>query len=302
MLGLTPLHCASDMGFVEVARWLIAVSHSNHTVLEYVGLSLQLVPSLTNEFSSCCFLSVSKPLQKGASRAPLSEHGKTPLHCTCLNGHVDMARWLIAEGADVNQICADGSTALHFACHNGSIELVKLLLEQVNLHVSSVPVPHIFKWRILCHSQGANISIANERGETPIFWACENGSLPVIEFLVSVDASLHLLSANGGTLMHHAAARGHVAVCQYLLSAGLHVDAIDSSGKTPLFYAAQNAHYEAGMWLIQHNASLSIRSAKMATVMHCACDGGNSQLVQVLDDCVCVVSVAFASDLFFPMA
>jgi len=25
VLGLTPLHCASDMGFVEVARWLIAV-------------------------------------------------------------------------------------------------------------------------------------------------------------------------------------------------------------------------------------------------------------------------------------
>ena len=51
----------------------------------------------------------------------------------CARGHVDVARLLLASGADVNAAQAgsgeDGRTALQHAAGAGSLELVRLLLD-----------------------------------------------------------------------------------------------------------------------------------------------------------------------------
>ena len=41
--------------------------------------------------------------------------GVTALHKSALDGRVDIARWLVSEGADVNKADPMGCTAMHYA-------------------------------------------------------------------------------------------------------------------------------------------------------------------------------------------
>ena len=56
--------------------------------------------------------------------------GTTPLGWAALHGHVDVAEWLLDNGAGVHTLNGDGSTAMHSAAFMGRAEIVRLLLER----------------------------------------------------------------------------------------------------------------------------------------------------------------------------
>jgi ankyrin repeat protein len=53
--------------------------------------------------------------------------GYTPLHYAA-EGHIDVAKFLLANGADINAMNRRGETALHVAAGAGSKDVVALLL------------------------------------------------------------------------------------------------------------------------------------------------------------------------------
>ena len=54
---------------------------------------------------------------------------KTALHVAAKNGHVDVAKVLIQNGADVNAVEKDKWTALHLAARNGHVDVAKVLIQ-----------------------------------------------------------------------------------------------------------------------------------------------------------------------------
>ena len=64
------------------------------------------------------------------------EEGDTPLGAACRFGHIAVAQWLVAHGADISATNFVGETALHEACFHGSLPLVEWLLEQPGLKAS----------------------------------------------------------------------------------------------------------------------------------------------------------------------
>lgn len=52
--------------------------------------------------------------------------GATPLHASCLEGHVDCCELLLDAGADCNATDAAGSTPLHCACMLGFASCVEV--------------------------------------------------------------------------------------------------------------------------------------------------------------------------------
>lgn len=70
-------------------------------------------------------------LEKGADPniATANDFKVAPLHSACATSDIEIARLLIANGADVNKKQMAGVTPLHSAAHNGQTELVKLLLQ-----------------------------------------------------------------------------------------------------------------------------------------------------------------------------
>ena len=55
------------------------------------------------------------------------EDGFAPLHVACENGHVEIVKLLLQEGANKNQISKEGSTPLSLACKFGHREVVSVL-------------------------------------------------------------------------------------------------------------------------------------------------------------------------------
>src|SRR2546423_1616306 len=53
----------------------------------------------------------------------------TLLHDAVIQNHIDIAKYLLEKGADVNAVKTDGVTALHMAARNGNIEMMLLLLQ-----------------------------------------------------------------------------------------------------------------------------------------------------------------------------
>jgi ankyrin repeat protein len=68
-------------------------------------------------------------VEKGANHEHLSEGGRTPLMKACRGGHVEVIKFLLSKGADVNRTTASNDhTPLSLACAGGHIAAVEVLL------------------------------------------------------------------------------------------------------------------------------------------------------------------------------
>lgn len=90
----------------------------------------------------------------------------TPLIAASARRNMDIARLLVARGADVNARQINDLTALHNAAQNGQIEMAELLL---------------------AHS--AEINAHSQDGRTPLAFAREKNQAAMIEFLQQCGAS-----------------------------------------------------------------------------------------------------------------
>jgi len=97
------------------------------------------------------------------------EGGSTPLSTAALHGRLEIARYLIEQGASVNATNRDGNTPLHTAAFLCREDIVKLLLEE-----------------------GASLAELNNRGESPVDVVSGAWSDPLADFYRLVEASADL--------------------------------------------------------------------------------------------------------------
>ena len=93
------------------------------------------------------------------------------LHYTgsAFNGHLDVTKYLISQGAEVNRGDNDGRTALHFAAQEGHLDVTKYLI-----------------------SQGAEVNKGDNDGWTAFHACCfQDGHLDVTEYLISQGAEVN---------------------------------------------------------------------------------------------------------------
>ena len=69
----------------------------------------------------------------------------TPLHLAVGSGNLDMVKFLVEKGADINAKRADQGTPLHWACSAGFTECVMYLIE----HGASINAADRFGIRIM---------------------------------------------------------------------------------------------------------------------------------------------------------
>ena len=79
------------------------------------------------------------------NKAQLDHISWTPLHYACAKGHLEVAQFLLSNGAMVDSLSLGGTTPLMMAVQSGNEYLVKLLLDK-----------------------GANLQLRNEAGLTAI--------------------------------------------------------------------------------------------------------------------------------------
>ncbi len=141
--GWTPLHDAVYGKHKEIARLLIEKG-ANVYAENHDG---RMPPDLVVPGKSQEWRDLLEPLHAAAQRGELErlqsllmkypaaidvkdEMGWTPLHAGVQNGHADIVRFLIAQGADVNARGNKGRTPLHMAIQHQQKEISALLQEK----------------------------------------------------------------------------------------------------------------------------------------------------------------------------
>ena len=111
---------------------------------------------------------------------------------------VDIVHLLVDAGVDVNYQDEQGETPLHMAARFGHDQCAKILLEGNG-------------------EQKADTELAeNTYSWTPLFVACVDGALGVVELLIEAGADLVRSDSSGWTAKEHAALRGHLNIARRL--------------------------------------------------------------------------------------
>jgi ankyrin repeat protein len=65
---------------------------------------------------------------------------------------------------------------------------------------------------------GADVTVTNASGETPLNLACRHGNMDIVKALLASDANVTVTNASGWTPLHLACLKGHTDAVQALLA------------------------------------------------------------------------------------
>lgn len=114
------------------------------------------------------------------------DHGFSPLHWACKEGHTKIVELLISRGSRINATNRGDDTPLHLAAAHGHKDIVHVLLRQK-----------------------ADVNFTNEHGNTPLHYAAFWGYHQLAEDLVNNGALISLANKDGATPLDKA--RGSLA-------------------------------------------------------------------------------------------
>ncbi|NXR33910.1 MYPT2 phosphatase, partial [Zosterops hypoxanthus] len=195
----------------------------------------------------------------------------------CIDENLDMVKFLVENGADVNQQDNEGWTPLHAVASCGYLNIAEFLI-----------------------SHGANVAAVNSEGEVPSDIAEEAAMKDLLleqvkkqgvdlelsrkeeEQQMLQDARQWLNSGRiedvkqprtGATALHVAAAKGYSEVMRLLIQAGFNLNVQDNDGWTPLHAAAHWGVKEACSILAEALCDMDIRNKLGQTPFDVADEG-----------------------------
>ena len=172
---------------------LIPILHADQTVVGKKKVSVKVGVPIDLEVTKSVYALVESgdetqalPLLKtktGIDLGMRDAYGNTFLHYASYKGEMEVIKWLMAKGADVNTPRFDGCTPLHLAVMGGHQDAVEYLLAHkanINaissewgtpLHVATFSANHVPKSIAdLLVAKRADVTIKNQYGLTPFEW------------------------------------------------------------------------------------------------------------------------------------
>lgn len=150
----------------------------------------------------------------------LDQNGRTPLHMACFGAHLDVVKYLIDHGANINASTYAKLTPLHWAVHSYSDPVIK---------------KEIIRFLLSKNPELANLQ--NDKGITPLMWVA-NDSEETIQLLIDHGADVNAMDFNGYSSLHSWTRWWPEDKSEFLIQQGANVNAKDKNGRTPLHVAA----------------------------------------------------------------
>ncbi|MFC2132793.1 ankyrin repeat domain-containing protein [Bacteroidota bacterium] len=193
---LSPLFYAVRLGKNNVAKFLISK-----------GAEMNEFASDINEFSPLEF---------------------TPITDAIRTNNIEIIKFMVENGADLQVKSSLGETYLHFAAHLNRTELIEYLI-----------------------NKGIDVNVKKNGNLTPLHIASVDGYIEVVKLLIDNGADLNFKSTDGGTALHFAEAADNKEIVDLLLASGAKNISrgfpiykgkylgLKSSGSTPIAFAPE---------------------------------------------------------------
>lgn len=221
---------------------------------------------------------------------------KTPLIHAASAGNMEVAKLLIAKGADLDLQNVDGRSPLYYAAWQEKEKMVALLIKS-----------------------GARVNTRTDRGGTPLRIAIQRRNRNIIDLLVTGDARLDIDDKDDGVyLLHQLASLGYHKLVKDLIGRGvdkhsrdktrrtllhnaatggldnLMADLIKQSkqggisgtsdvyGSTPLHEAVFHGHKDTVAFLLANGANINLPRPDGTMPLHIAREVGNREMIDLL--------------------
>ena len=296
----SPLHTAIDTGYFSYSKEL-----SKTFLHQDVGTEVSWI-----QLQAACFQENTQDVQLLLSANTDANHvssaGSTPLHIAVTKSNVDLVSLLLDQDVNVNSVTIDGRTPLHIAADKGDETIIQQLLAQnadpslkdapgnTSLHLAvrlkqetrpeivkavaryTNPSPasyHVVSTQTVkaIIEHGADVNAMNNRGQTPLWFACCDGQKDLVMLLLDRGADPNIHDKNEDSCLH-AAIHGHCSMetVQAIIDHGAQVNAVNKDGATPLLFACSTAQANAVNLLLNTKADPNIAYADGDTSLHAA--------------------------------
>ncbi|XP_046550738.1 ankyrin-1-like [Haliotis rubra] len=183
--------------------------------------------------------------------------GRTPVMHAAVCGQKDVFDLLVSSAADLTLVDDEDGGVLHYACQGGNASIVQHLIR-------------------IC-----DINKRRRDGQTPVMLAAVCGQKDVFDLLVSNAADLTLVDDKDDGVLHYACQGGNTSIVQHLIRV-CDINKRGRDGQTPVMRAALCGQKDVFDLLVSNAADLTLVDDEDGGVLHYACQGGNTSIVQHL--------------------
>ena len=149
-------------------------------------------------------------------------------------GQMEIIKFLVERGVDVDATTVDGVTPLMYASQNGNLEIMEYLI-----------------------GKGADVNATPFNNVTPLIGAVRTGHYKAAEMLLKAGAKVDAKDELDLTSLMHASAYDYPEIADLLIEKGADVEAGDWFGTSPLMIAVYYDCYETTQVLIKRGADLN---------------------------------------------
>lgn len=309
--GRTPLHLASNKGFIKIIQALLAnkadlnlKDANDRTPLSIIvrkkNLSSEQIESAKILIKNGADINTKIVCNKNNCNYPW-EVGRTPLHWAIINGHTQIAKLLISEGANIDLADNKGETPLHFACLFANYEIFKLLdVKKANLNPldknGDSPLILLTKTSFpsIGSKNGRKFFINALKGRDNYFQALDSygNRFKIAYLLLNKGADINTIGSGKMTALHWAAYNGFLETVILLIQKGAKIDVFDKDQMTPLYLAVREGHTELALYLLHKQAKANIQvphnwqdnesDKRFITPLHWSAKNGMEEVTELL--------------------
>jgi len=215
---LLPIQIAVQEGNHELTRFFLALEKPKNSsgYLKMQGSSMDDIWSMVNAAYTGDLPTVESLVKRSPKLVNCNYDYQSPLHLAVINGHDDVAQFLVAQGADIT--CNNYSfkdSLVTTTTDRQSTRMRKVLIEALKKRFPYyAPGPHAISDAVSANDLSAvqrilksspdQVNVCNETGNTPLHTAVLNLNAELVHCLIEHDADPNAINKDGFKPIHYA--------------------------------------------------------------------------------------------------
>ncbi|XP_067659947.1 ankyrin-3-like [Haliotis asinina] len=220
-------------------------------------------------------------LQSGADLSHVDYSRYNILHMACRGGNMELVKHVLAQNiVEINSRSNDGSSPAMEAAYEGHTNVLKLLLsegadmtfvsdENDNILHAALNSKRMDTVKYVLTNDFVDIDSRNNDGITAVMLAVQGGLAEIFDLMVRKGANMSLVNEDKQTILHMACEEGHSEIVKYILTENVvNINGRDDGGKTPVQMAAEQGYLDIVALLEGKGADMSVVDDRGENILH----------------------------------